>query len=86
MGYFVTDPVGLILASLNVLTVVLVIYVFLQAVAEGRSTLLRVLHRVFTPLLVPLRSVLPRWRIDAAPIILAALLQFIAFALRRRYL
>ena len=86
MDYFVTDTVGLIIAGLNVITVVLLIYVFLQVVAEGRSTLLKVLDRIFGPVLSPLRRALPAWRIDGASIIAAALLQLIVMALRRRYL
>lgn len=86
MGYFVTDTVGLILASLNVITVVLLIYVFLRIVAEGRSKLLEVLDRIFGPVLAPLRRMLPAWRVDGASLIAAALLQLIAFALRKRYL
>lgn len=86
MGYFITDPVGLIIAALKVLTFILLVYVFLQVVAEDRSRLLRVLDGIFAPLLSPLRRVLPEWRIDTASIILAAALQLIAFALRRRYM
>ncbi len=86
MDYFVTDTVGLILASLNVITVVLLIYVFLRVVAEGRSRLLEVLDRIFGPVLAPLRRVIPTGRIDGAALVVAALLQLIAFALRKRYL
>jgi len=86
MGFFVTDAVGLIIASLNVITVVLLIYVFLQVAAEGRSTLLKILDRVFGPVCVPLRRVLPLWRVDGAALIVAALLQLVALVLRRRYL
>lgn len=86
MGYFVTDTVGLIIAVLNVITVVLLIYLFLQVVAEGRSTLLGVLDRIFGPVLAPLRRVLPMWRIDGAALIVAALLQLVALVLRRRYM
>lgn len=86
MGYFVTDTVGLIIAGLNVVTVVLLIYVFLQVVAEGRSTLLKVLDRIFAPPLAPLRRLLPAWRVDGASLVVAALLQMIAIVLKRRYL
>ncbi len=86
MDYFVADTVGLIIAILNVITVVLLIYVFLQVVAEGRSTLLKVLDRIFGPVLYPLRRILPRWWIDGAALIAAALLQVIALALKRRYM
>jgi uncharacterized protein YggT (Ycf19 family) len=85
MGYFITDPVGLIIAFLNVVTFLLLVYVFLQAMAAGRSKLLRALDRIFAPLISPLRRALPAWRIDTASIILAVMLQVIAFVLKRRY-
>ena len=86
MGYFVTNVVGLIIAVLNVITVVLLIYLFLQVVAEGRSMLLAVLDRIFGPVLDPLRRILPRWRVDGAALIVAALLQLVALVLKRRYM
>jgi uncharacterized protein YggT (Ycf19 family) len=85
MGYFVTDRVGLIIAFLNVITFLLLVYMFLKAAAEGRSRLLRVLDRIFAPTLSPLRRVLPAGRLDLASIVLAAVLQIVAFALRRAY-
>ena len=86
MNYFAADTVGLIIAGLNVITLVLLIYVFLQVVAEGRSTLLKILDRMFGPVLTPLRRVLPEWRVDGASLIAAALLQLIVMALRQRWL
>ena len=86
MGYFITDPIGLIIAFLNVVTFLLLVYILLQLVAEGRSRLLGVLDRIFAPILSPLRGVLPAWKLDPASIILAAVLQLIAFALKRSYL
>jgi uncharacterized protein YggT (Ycf19 family) len=86
MGYFITNPVGLIIAALNVLTFVLLVYIFLLAVADERSRLLLLLDRMFAPLLTPLRNRLPRGSIDTASVILAAVLQLIAFALKRRYM
>jgi uncharacterized protein YggT (Ycf19 family) len=86
MSYFVTDPVGLIIAALNVITVVLLIYVFLQAVAAGQSKLLKVLDRLFGPIIAPLRRILPKSPVDGASIIIAVLLQVIVFVLKRRYL
>ena len=83
MGLFVTDPIGLIIAFLNVATFTLLVYVFLKAVEE-RSRLLHVLDRIYGPILVPLRRILPAWRVDIAPLILAALLQAIVFILKRR--
>lgn len=85
MGHFVMDTVGLIIASLNVITVVLLIYLLLQMVAEERSSLLKVLHRIFGPVLAPLRRALPEWRIDGAALIVAVLLQLVVLVVRRRY-
>ena len=82
---FITDPLGLIIAFLNVTTFLLLVYVLLQAVAEGRSRLLRVLDRIFAPLLAPIRRRLPAWRIDSASVILAIVLQLIAFAIKSGY-
>ncbi len=86
MGYFVTDPIGLIIAVLNVLTFILLVYVLLQVVADERSKLFLFFDGIFAPLLTPLRKQFPQWRIDTASIILAAVLQLIAFALKRRYM
>ncbi len=85
MGYIITDPVGLIIAVLNVTTIALLIYVLLQAVADRRSKLLRVLDRLFSPVSSLLRRVLPESRIDLAPVVAAILLQMIAFFIKRRY-
>jgi len=83
MGYFVTEPVGLIIAALNVATVLLLVYVLLQWVADERSRLLRALDRMWSPLLGPLRRALPAWRIDSASLILALTLQIIVFFMKR---
>ncbi len=85
MRFFITDPLGLIIAFLNVTTFLLLVYVLLQAVAEGRSRLLRVMDRIFAPLLAPLRRRLPAWRIDPSSVILAVVLQLIAFAIKSGY-
>jgi uncharacterized protein YggT (Ycf19 family) len=85
MELFITDPIGLIIAFLNVTTFVLAVYVFLQLAAEGRSKLLRILDGGFSPLLAPLRRNLPAWRVDTASIVCIAVLQLIVFALRRRF-
>jgi uncharacterized protein YggT (Ycf19 family) len=85
MGFFVTDVIGLIIAALNVATVLLLVYIFLEWVADERSRLLRVLDRMWSPLLGPLRRVLPAWRIDSASLILALILQIIIFLLKRSY-
>jgi uncharacterized protein YggT (Ycf19 family) len=85
MRYFVTDVIGLIIAALNVATVLLLVYVLLEWVADERSRLLRVLDRIWSPLLAPLRRVLPAWRIDAASLILALILQIVILLLKRGY-
>lgn len=83
MDYFIGDSVGLILAFLNVATVVILIYGFLNVAAGDRSKLYRTLDRVFKPLLAPLRRILPACRVDIASIILIAVLQLIALAIKR---
>lgn len=80
-----TDIIGLIIAALNVATVLLLVYVLLEWVADERSRLLRVLDRIWSPLLDPPRRVLPEWRIDSASLILALILQIIVFFLKRGY-
>lgn len=85
MGFFIKEPVGLIIAFLNVLTFVLLIYTILKLAAEGRSKLLQVLDGIFAPLLNPMRRILPPWKLDLVPVILAVLLQLIAFALKKGY-
>lgn len=85
MGYFVTDRVGLIIALLNTATFITLVYAFLRAVEE-RSRLLHALDKVYGPLLAPARKILPEWKIDPASIILAAVLQLFAFAIKRYWL
>ena len=85
MRYFVTDIVGLIIAALNVATALLLVYVLLEWVADERSRLLRALDRIWSPLLSPVRRVLPAWKIDSASLILALILQIIVFFLKRGY-
>jgi len=82
MGYFVTDHIGLIIAALNTATFITLVYVFLKAVEE-RSRLLHMLDKVYTPILTPLRRVLPAWKLDLAAIILAVVLQIVAFGIKR---
>ncbi|HEY5132411.1 MAG TPA: YggT family protein [Candidatus Krumholzibacteriaceae bacterium] len=84
MDYFVSEPIGLIIAVLNTVTFITIVYVFVKAVEE-RSRLLQVLDRVYTPLLAPLRRILPAWKLDIASIILAAVLQLVAFYIKRRW-
>jgi uncharacterized protein YggT (Ycf19 family) len=85
MGYFVTDRIGLIIATLNTATFVTIAYVIVKAVEE-RSRVLHVLDRVYGPLLAPMRRVLPAWRVDPAGLILAVVLQIVAFYVKRRWL
>jgi len=82
MGYFITDSIGLIIAALNTATFITLVYVFLKAVEE-RSRLLHMLDKVYTPILTPLRRVLPAWKLDLAAIILAVVLQIVAFGIKR---
>jgi uncharacterized protein YggT (Ycf19 family) len=85
MGYFISDHVGLIIAALNTATFITLVYVFLQAV-ERRSRLLHALEKVYGPLLAPVRRILPQGKLDLASIILAAVLQLVAFYVKRRWL
>jgi uncharacterized protein YggT (Ycf19 family) len=85
MGLFVTDRVGLIIAFLNTVTFLLLIYMLLQAVGEPRSRVFRVLDRIFSPVLLPLRRILPKRGFDTAPLIAAAVLQLIAFAVKQSW-
>lgn len=82
MGYFITDCIGLIIAALNTATFITLVYVFVKAVEE-RSRLLHMLDKVYTPILTPLRRVLPAWKLDLAAIILAVVLQIVAFGIKR---
>jgi len=82
MGYFITDSIGLIIAALNTATFITLVYVFVKAVEE-RSRLLHMLDKVYTPILTPLRRVLPAWKLDLAAIILAVVLQIVAFGIKR---
>lgn len=85
MGYFVSDRVGLTIAALNTATFVTLCYAFLKAVEE-RSRLLHALDKVYSPMLSPLRRILPAWKIDPASLIFAAALQIAAFIIKRRSL
>ncbi len=85
MGFFVNDAVGLIIAFLNVITFLLLIYCFLQTVGDDRSRVLGILDRVFSPILAPLRRILPRWRFDISPLIMAVLLQAVVTFMKRTW-
>jgi uncharacterized protein YggT (Ycf19 family) len=85
MAHFETSPIGLIIAALNVATFLLLVYLFLEWVADERSALLRAFDRIFAPALRPLRKRLPEWRVDSAALIAAALLQLIVFVIKTRY-
>ncbi len=81
MGYFTSDGIGLIIASLNTATFITLVYVFLKAV-EPRSRLLHALEKIYGPLLALPRRILPAWRFDVAALILAAALQAAAFGIK----
>lgn len=83
MGYLVNDTVGLIIAFLNVATIVALIYCFLQTVGDDRSRLLGILDKGLSPILAPLRRFLPRRGFDFSPVILAVLLQAAAALIKR---
>ncbi len=85
MAYFETSSIGLIIALLNVATFLLLVYIFLEQVADKKSALLNALDRIFTPILKPLRRSLPEWRVDTAALILAVILQMIVFVMKRWY-
>ena len=74
MGYFVSGAVGLILAFLNTLTLLLLLYIFLQLVSVPDSRVYKALDRIFSPALKPVRRLLKRQGFDASPLILAAVL------------
>jgi len=86
MGYFVTGGVGLILAVLNTLTFLLLLYMFLQLVGVPDSRVRKALDRIFSPALSPVRRLLRRKGFDPSPIVLAAVLQLIALAVRKNWL
>jgi uncharacterized protein YggT (Ycf19 family) len=85
MTYFETSPIGLIIAALNVATFLLLVYFILEWVADERSRVYRVLDGIFSPLLGPLRRLLPARRFDVSSLIVAAVLQMIAFFLRKGF-
>ncbi len=85
MNYFVSDRVGLTIAALNTATFITLCYVFLKAVEE-RSRLLHVLDKIYTPMLSPLRRILPAWKIDIAALVFAAVLQIAALVIKRNWL
>jgi uncharacterized protein YggT (Ycf19 family) len=86
MGLFITDPVGLILAFCNTATFVLLLYSFLTVVGVPGSRVYRVLDRLLGPVLAPLRRLTRGLRFDASPLIAAAVIQLIAFAVRKNWL
>jgi len=86
MGYFVTDAVGLIFAFLNTITFLLLLYMFLQFVGAPDSRVYKELDRIFSPVLAPVRRLLKRQGFDASPLLLAAVLQLIALAVRKNWL
>ena len=81
----VTDPVGLGIALCNVLTFVSLVYLFLGYAAPGRSRLYGALDRFFGPVLAPIRKIATIRGFDTAPLLLAAVLQCIAFVLGKTF-
>jgi uncharacterized protein YggT (Ycf19 family) len=86
MGLFITDGVGLIIAFLNTVTFILLVYMLLQVLEQPRSKVYRALDRVFRPVLWPLRRILPIRRFDVSPLLAAAVLQVLAFFVRKNWL
>ncbi len=82
MGYFITEPIGLIIAFLNVTTILLSIYFLLLLIADSRSRVFRMLDTIFTPVLNPLRKIFREGRLDASPAVLAVVLQVLSFAIK----
>lgn len=80
---FVNNVFGLIIAFCNVTTILLLVYLLLLSIDDERSKVYKGLDRVFSPLLRPFRAVLPEWRIDISPIILAVLIQAVAVIVRK---
>ncbi len=81
MGYFVTDKFGLIVASLNLATFITIVYIFVKAV-EQRSKVFKALDKFYGPVLQPLRRILPESSIDIASLVVAAILQLVAFYIK----
>lgn len=86
MGYFVTDQVGLIIAFLNTVTVLLLLHAVLRTAGESRGKVAGGLDRIFSPILAPIRRLLPDMRFDAAPVAAALVLQLIVIVIRRNFL
>ena len=86
MGYFTGGTVGLILAFLNTLTFLLLLYMFLQLVSVPDSKVHKALDSIFSPALKPVRRLLKRKGFDVSPLILAAVIQLIALAVRKNWL
>ena len=80
------NTVGLILAFLNTITFLLLLYMFLQLVSVPDSKVHKVLDSIFSPVLNPVRRLLKRKGFDVSPLILAAVIQLIALAVRKNWL
>ena len=86
MGFVVGGTVGLILAFLNTVTVLLLLYLVLQLVDVPDSKVKKALDNIFSPVLKPVRRLLKRSRFDLSPLVLAAVIQLIALAIRKNWL
>ena len=80
------NTVGLILAFLNTITFLLLLYMFLQLVSVPDSKVHKALDSIFSPVLNPVRRLLKRKGFDVSPLILAAVIQLIALAVRKNWL
>lgn len=73
----------MIIAFLNVCTLLLLIYLILQLIREPRGSVFGLLDKIFSPALDPLRKTLPETRIDLAAIVVMVVLQLLAYTVKR---
>ena len=68
------------------MTFLVLLYMFLQLVGVPGSKVYKALDRIFSPVLKPVRRLLKRQGFDASPLVLAAVIQLIAMAVRKNWL
>jgi uncharacterized protein YggT (Ycf19 family) len=73
----------LIIATLNVVSLLLLLYVLLQLVGEARGKVYSIMDRVFSFILAPIRKLMPEFKIDLAAIVLLAILRLAVFLIKR---
>ncbi|MFO7915638.1 MAG: YggT family protein [Candidatus Krumholzibacteriales bacterium] len=73
----------MIIATLNVVSLLLLVYVMLQLVGEARGRVYSAMDRLFSFILSPLRKLMPVMKIDLAAIVLIAILRLIVFFIKR---